>query len=48
VRDVWFLPADGRATDAALLTARPIADAAPRSPLTQALRRFVGEAVVRL
>ena len=48
IRDIWFLPADGRAADAALLTARPIADAAPRSPLTQAMRRFVGEAVVRL
>lgn len=48
IRDVWFVPADGRAADAALLTARPIADAAPRSALTQAMRRFVGEAVVRL
>ncbi|MDL9980375.1 AAA family ATPase [Microbacterium sp. ASV49] len=47
IRDVWFLPADQRAADAALLTARPIADAAPRSPFTLAVRRFVGEAVVR-
>lgn len=47
IRDVWFLPADQRAADAALLTARPIADAAPRSPFTLAVRRFVGEAVAR-
>jgi MinD-like ATPase involved in chromosome partitioning or flagellar assembly len=47
IRDVWFLPADQRAADAALLTARPIADAAPRSAFTLAVRRFVGEAVVR-
>jgi MinD-like ATPase involved in chromosome partitioning or flagellar assembly len=47
IRDVWFLPADQRAADAALLAARPIADAAPRSALTLAVRRFVGEAVVR-
>ncbi len=48
IRDVWFLPADQRAADAALLTARPIADAAPRSPFTLGMRRFVGEAVARL
>lgn len=46
VDDAWFLPADAKATDAALLTARPVADAAPRSPLVAAVRRFVGEAVV--
>jgi MinD-like ATPase involved in chromosome partitioning or flagellar assembly len=46
IRDVWFLPQDPRSADAALLSARPIADVAPRSPLTLALRRFVGEAIV--
>ena len=46
IRDVWFLPQDPRSADAALLAGRPIAEVAPRSPLTLALRRFVGEAVV--
>lgn len=46
IRDVWFLPQDPRSADAALLAARPIADVAPKSPFTLALRRFVGEAVV--
>lgn len=45
VADVWFVPTDPRAADAALLAARPIAEVAPRSPITLALRRFVGEAV---
>ena len=45
IRDVWFLPTDPRSTDAAILAARPIAEVAPRSPLTLAIRRFVGEAV---
>lgn len=46
IRDVWFLPQDPRSADAAILAARPIAEVAPRSPFTLALRRFVGEAVV--
>ncbi|WP_349426830.1 P-loop NTPase [Microbacterium sp. LWS13-1.2] len=46
VEDVWFLPQDPRSTDAAILASLPIAEVAPRSPLTLALRRFVGEAVV--
>jgi MinD-like ATPase involved in chromosome partitioning or flagellar assembly len=46
VSDVWFVPTDPRAADAALLAARPIAEVAPRSPITLALRRFAGEAVV--
>lgn len=46
IRDVWFLPQDPRSADAALLAGRPIAEVAPRSPLTLALRRFVGEAIV--
>lgn len=45
ITDVWFVPTDPRAADAALLAARPIAHVAPRSPITLALRRFVGEAV---
>ena len=45
VSDVWFVPTDPRSADAALLAARPIADVAPRSPITLAVRRFVGEAV---
>ncbi|WP_239525668.1 P-loop NTPase [Microbacterium sp. B35-30] len=46
IEDVWFLPQDPRSTDAAILASLPIAELAPRSPLTLALRRFVGEAVV--
>jgi MinD-like ATPase involved in chromosome partitioning or flagellar assembly len=46
VSDVWFVPTDPRAADAALLAARPIAEVAPRSPIALALRRFAGEAVV--
>ena len=45
VQDVWFLPTDARSTDAAILAARPIAEVAPKSPLTLAVRRFVGEAI---
>jgi MinD-like ATPase involved in chromosome partitioning or flagellar assembly len=46
IDDVWFLPQDPRSADAALLAGRPIAEVAPKSPLTLAIRRFVGEAVV--
>lgn len=46
IGDVWFLPQDPRSADAALLAAQPIAAVAPKSPMTSALRRFVGEAVV--
>lgn len=46
ISEVWFLPQDPRSADAALLAARPIAEVAPRSPFTLALRRFAGEAVV--
>jgi MinD-like ATPase involved in chromosome partitioning or flagellar assembly len=45
IRDVWFVPQDPRSVDAALLAARPVADAAPKSPLTLAVRRVVAEAV---
>ncbi|WP_426324305.1 AAA family ATPase [Microbacterium sp. E-13] len=46
VPEVWFLPQDPRSADAAILASLPIAEVAPRSPFTLALRRFVGEAVV--
>jgi len=46
VDEVWFLPVDQRAADAALRDARVVSDAVPRSPLVAAARRFVGEAVV--
>ncbi len=46
ISDVRFLPADARSADAALLAARPIALAAPRSPLIAGIRRIVGEAVL--
>ena len=46
IEHVWFLPQDPRSADAAILAARPIGEVAPRSPLTLALRRFAGEAVV--
>lgn len=45
VEDVWFVPHDQRAADAALLAGRPLAEVAPKSPITSAVRRFVGEAV---
>ncbi|MFE1645609.1 CpaE family protein [Microbacterium sp. P01] len=45
IDDVWFLPMDPRSADAALLAARPIAEVAPRSPFTLALRRFVGAVI---
>ncbi|WP_036285145.1 AAA family ATPase [Microbacterium luticocti] len=46
IRDVWFVPQDPRSVDAALLAARPVADTAPKSPLTLAVRRLVAEALV--
>jgi MinD-like ATPase involved in chromosome partitioning or flagellar assembly len=46
IRDLWFVPADARSVDAAILAARPIAEVAPKSPFTLAIRRFVGDAVV--
>ncbi|QIG38271.1 P-loop NTPase [Microbacterium sp. 4R-513] len=45
IHDVWFVPTDPRSTDAAILASRPVAEVAPKSPLTLAVRRFVGEAV---
>ncbi|MFD4959910.1 CpaE family protein [Microbacterium sp. NPDC058389] len=46
VEDVWFLPQDPRSADAALLSSQTIAEVAPKSPLTLAVRRFAGDAVV--
>jgi MinD-like ATPase involved in chromosome partitioning or flagellar assembly len=41
--EATLLPHDGRATDAAILTARTLRDAAPRSPLRAALREYVDD-----
>ncbi|WP_400993910.1 CpaE family protein [Agromyces sp. GXQ0307] len=41
--DAVLLPQDGRAADAAILTARTLRDAAPRSPLRAALRSYVDD-----
>lgn len=46
IEDVWFLPQDPRSADAALLSSQSIAEVAPKSPLTLAVRRFAGDAVV--
>lgn len=45
IEDIWFVPLDPRSADAAILAARPVSEVAPRSPLTAAVRRLVGEAV---
>ena len=45
ITNVWFAPDDSRSVDAALLAARPVAEVAPRSSLSTAIRRFVVEAV---
>ena len=45
IEDVWFVPLDPRSVDAAVLAARPVAETSPRSPLSAAVRRVVGEAV---
>ena len=44
-REVWFLPWDPKAADAAMLAAQPVAHVAARSALAGAVRRFVGEAI---
>ena len=41
--DATLLPHDGKAADAAILTARTLRDAAPRSPLRTAVRAYVDE-----
>ncbi|MFE6734138.1 CpaE family protein [Microbacterium sp. NPDC057650] len=47
IDDVQFLPYDRRATDAALLRARPIADVLPRSALVAAVRRLAAGLTTR-
>lgn len=46
IEQVWFVPWDPRSADAALLSARPLAQTAGRSAIPSAVRRFVGEAIV--
>lgn len=46
IRDVWFVPEDRRAADAAMLAARPAAEVAGRSAMVSAVRRIVGEALL--
>ncbi|MFL0410595.1 CpaE family protein [Microbacterium paludicola] len=43
VTDVSFVPDDRRASDAALLAARPVGEVSPRSALAQAVRRLAAE-----
>lgn len=45
VADCWFVPWDPKAADAAALQAQPVGRVAPRSPLSSAVRRLVGEAI---
>ena len=45
ITEVAFVPLDPRAADAAMLSGRPIADAAPRSGVTLAVRRLAGDLV---
>jgi MinD-like ATPase involved in chromosome partitioning or flagellar assembly len=46
IADATLLPHDGRATDAAILTARTLRDSAPRSPLRTALREYALDRIV--
>lgn len=46
IRDMWFVPEDRRAADAAMLAARPAAEVAGRSAMISAIRRIVGEALL--
>lgn len=43
IEEVTLVPSDPAACDAALLTARTLPDAAPRSAATAALRRFTAD-----
>lgn len=43
ISEIWFVPEDRRAADAALLAGKAIAVSSPRSPIVAAVRRFVGE-----
>ncbi|WP_173921942.1 regulator [Agromyces sp. Marseille-P2726] len=46
ITDATLLPHDGRAADAAILTARTLRDVAPRSPLRSALRTYALDALL--
>ncbi len=46
ISDSWFVPWDPKAADAAVLQAQPVGRVAPRSALSSAVRRLVGEAIV--
>ncbi|GAA2749430.1 regulator [Amnibacterium kyonggiense] len=46
IDEVTLVPSDPAAYDAALLTARPLPDAAPRSAATAALRRFAADRLI--
>ena len=46
IDDVTLVPSDPAACDAALLTARTLPDAAPRSTATAALRRFAADRLI--
>nr|WP_243843548.1 regulator [Microbacterium endophyticum] len=46
IHEVWFIPEDTRAADAAMLASRAIGDIAPRSAITHAIRRIAGEALL--
>jgi MinD-like ATPase involved in chromosome partitioning or flagellar assembly len=46
IADATLLPHDGKAADAAILTARTLRDAAPRSPLRAAIRGYVNDFIL--
>jgi hypothetical protein len=46
IADPTLLPHDGRAADAAILTARTLRDAAPRSALRAAIRTYALDALL--
>lgn len=48
IDEVIFLPHDARAADAAMLAARPLAEVAPRSPFTLAVRRLAAAALAMM
>jgi MinD-like ATPase involved in chromosome partitioning or flagellar assembly len=48
VPEVAFLPLDPRSADAAMLSARPLAEVAPRSPFTLAVRRLATTVLAQL
>lgn len=46
ISEATLLPHDAKATDAAILTARTLRDAAPRSPLRAAIRDYTLEGLL--